>query len=112
MTPTDLQLHVDPDRIHQVLANLTANALQFGPADRPVRLTAASDGEQVVLAVSDEGPGIPDAEADQVFARFYRASAPGDEEPRTGGFGVTEVATMMALTAVVLGLFVLAQWWP
>ncbi len=37
------------------------------------------------------------------------ASAPGDEEPRTGGFGVTEVATMMALTAIVLGLFVVAQ---
>ena len=75
VTPPDLRLHADPDRIHQVMANLTANALQFGPADRAVRLTAAGAGGGVVLRVSDEGPGIPEAEADQVFERFYRADS-------------------------------------
>jgi signal transduction histidine kinase len=73
--PADLSLEVDPDRIHQVLANLTANALRHAPRDRPVRLSASRDDGHVVLVVADEGPGIPDAEVDRVFERFYRADA-------------------------------------
>lgn len=75
VTTSELQLVVDPDRIHQVLANLTANALQFGPAGRPVRLAASATGDEVTLSVSDEGPGIPEAEADHVFERFHRADS-------------------------------------
>lgn len=80
--PSDLNLSVDPDRIHQVLANLTANALQFGPVDRPIQLTAMAAGDTVELRVVDEGPGIPEADADQVFKRFYRADA---ARPGTSG---------------------------
>ena len=82
VTPPELQLVADPDRIHQVLANLTANALQFGPPDRPVRLAAAAAGDEVQVTVIDEGPGIPDAESDRVFERFYRA-----DSARPGGSG-------------------------
>ncbi len=77
--PPDLRLVADPDRIHQVLANLTANALLHGPADRPVRLGASARGGDVELTVTDEGPGIPEAEAERVFERFYRA------DPARGG---------------------------
>jgi signal transduction histidine kinase len=80
--PTDLRVVADPDRIHQVLANLTANALLHGPADRPVRLAASACGEGVELTVSDEGPGIPEAEAERVFERFYRS-----DPARAGGSG-------------------------
>jgi signal transduction histidine kinase len=73
--PGDLGLHADPDRIHQVLANLTANALRYGPRDRPVRLSASREDGHVVLVVADEGPGIPEDEVDRVFERFYRADA-------------------------------------
>ena len=79
VAPPSLRLHADADRLHQVLANLTANALQFGPPDRPVRLAAArggaGDGGGVTLTVSDEGPGISEADADRIFERFYRADA-------------------------------------
>ena len=71
--PDGLALVADPDRVHQVLANLTANALHHGPADRPVRLSAVGDHDHVVLTVADEGPGIPGSEAERVFERFYRA---------------------------------------
>ncbi len=86
VTPPDLRVHADPDRIHQVLANLMSNALRFGPPDRPIRLDAAAVGHEVRLAVTDEGPGIPDAESERVFARFYRADSarPGT----SGGHGL------------------------
>jgi len=75
VAPADLRLHADPDRIHQVLANLTANALRHGPVGRPVNLSAARDDGHVVLTVADEGPGIPATDAERVFERFYRADA-------------------------------------
>jgi signal transduction histidine kinase len=61
--PEDLALVADADRIHQVLADLTTNALRNGPPGRPVRLSASTDHGDVVLTVSDEGPGIPDSKA-------------------------------------------------
>jgi signal transduction histidine kinase len=73
--PPDLAVLADADRVHQVLANLTDNALRHGPTDRPVRLAANAEDRHVVLSVSDEGPGIPDAEAERVFERFYRADS-------------------------------------
>lgn len=84
--PSDLQVSIDPDRMHQVLANLTSNALQFGPPERPVCLAARSVDGGVEFSVTDEGPGIPEAEAEHVFERFYRADAarPGS----SGGAGL------------------------
>lgn len=73
--PPELQMSVDPDRMHQVLTNLMSNALRFGPTERPVHLAARSTGEGVELSVTDEGPGIADDEANHVFERFYRADA-------------------------------------
>jgi signal transduction histidine kinase len=86
VAPADLAVLADPDRIHQVMTNLTDNALRHGPADRPVRLAAAAEPDHVVLTVSDEGPGIPESEAERVFERFYRADTvrPGS----SGGAGL------------------------
>jgi len=87
--PAELKMWVDPDRIHQVLANLTANALQFGPPDRPVRLSARATSDLVELSVADEGPGIPEPEADRVFERFYRADAARTGRPAGAGLGLS-----------------------
>ena len=83
--PADLCLDADPDRVHQVLANLTSNALRHGPDDRPVRIGATARDGAVVLTVADEGPGIPAAEAGRVFERFYRADP---ARPGVGGAGL------------------------
>lgn len=87
--PADLRLWVDPDRMHQVLANLTANALQFGPPDRPVQLRARSVGDEVELSVTDEGPGVPEAEVAHVFERFYRADAARPAGQGGAGLGLS-----------------------
>jgi signal transduction histidine kinase len=89
VVPAQLQLLADPDRIHQVLANLTANALQFGPPGRPVRLTASAIGQYRVLTVSDEGPGITEADAERIFERFYRADSARPGAAGGAGLGLS-----------------------
>lgn len=69
----------DPERIHQVVANLLENAIRHSPAGGEVRLRAgpATRVGMVAVEVTDEGPGIPPAEAEQVFERFHRGTDGG-----------------------------------
>lgn len=77
--PLDLQLTGDPERVHQVLVNLVQNAIRFSPDDGRVELSASRQNGSVSLTVSDEGPGIPPAERQRVFERFYSV-----DESRSG----------------------------
>jgi two-component system sensor histidine kinase KdpD len=65
----------------RVLVNLLDNALKYSPANRPVRLEARAVGNELEVRISDCGCGIPTAERQRVFQRFFRlsetASAPG-----------------------------------
>lgn len=76
-----LELHVEPDlpsmvadpaRFRQVLTNLVGNAAKHSPAGGTVTIEVAADGPHVVVAVQDEGPGIPEADRERVFERFVR----------------------------------------
>jgi two-component system sensor histidine kinase TctE len=60
--------------LHELVANLVDNAIQFTPAGGHVAvLVGAGDGDGALLRVADDGPGIPDSERAKVFTRFYRA---------------------------------------
>jgi len=78
--PADLPpLHVDLGLIRRVLNNLIDNAIKFTPDGRRVRVWArrASEREsrQLLLGVSDEGPGIPEEEQHKLFEKFHRVSS-------------------------------------
>jgi signal transduction histidine kinase len=80
----------DPDKVHQVLTNLVANALKFSPRDGEVRVAAAPDGPDAVrLAVSDTGAGIPVAQRELVFDKFYQVGRPDGARPGGSGLGLT-----------------------
>lgn len=68
-------------RITQVFDNLLDNALSFTPKGGAVSITAWQKGQNVMISVDDEGPGIPVAKLDTIFERFY-SERRGDE-----GFG-------------------------
>ncbi|HSI97729.1 MAG TPA: ATP-binding protein [Gaiellaceae bacterium] len=62
----------DEERVMQIGRALVANALTHTPAGTGVRISAHRRGERAVLAVEDDGPGIPEGEREAVFERFYR----------------------------------------
>lgn len=74
----DLPVHGSRELVGQAVANLLDNALKYGgpgetgaPA-RPITVTSGREADQVVIAVSDRGPGIPEAERGRVVERFVR----------------------------------------
>ncbi|PZQ50030.1 MAG: two-component sensor histidine kinase, partial [Phenylobacterium zucineum] len=71
--PAGLQVEGDRDLIFQMVSNLLDNAIKFGTEGGWVDLTARNLGGRVVVAVTDDGPGIPQDERERVFERFYRA---------------------------------------
>jgi two-component system sensor histidine kinase KdpD len=85
--PGDLpEVDVDPAILERVIANLTANALRYSPAQAPPLLTASALGDRVELRVVDRGPGIPATDRDRMFVPFQRL---GDTDNSTGvGLGL------------------------
>ena len=73
----EAELAVDPDLIAQVLLDLVTNAAEAVPRGGRVELRARTEPERVVLAVADDGPGVPEAERARVFEPFYTTKAGG-----------------------------------
>lgn len=73
-TDPDLAMNGDASRLGQVLDNLISNALKYTPDGGNVSLTTTHSGENAVIEVADSGIGIPAAEQDQIFDRFFRTS--------------------------------------
>ncbi|GHB43307.1 signal transduction histidine-protein kinase AfsQ2 [Streptomyces viridiviolaceus] len=78
-----IHARLDPRRLDVILANLIGNALKHGGS--PVRVSVTAADDEVVIAVRDHGPGIPEDVLPHVFDRFYKASA---SRPRSEGSGL------------------------
>ncbi len=65
---------LDPDRIMQVLRNLLSNAIKFSPTHGAITISLAQHGTDMVIAVRDQGMGIPEAELDAIFDKFVQSS--------------------------------------
>ena len=77
----------DPALLHLILRNILENAAKYAPADTPIDI-AVAPGE---IVVRDHGPGIPEAERDKVFTRFYRVQ--GTREAGSGlGLSIVRAA--------------------
>lgn len=73
---SSLQAEVDKGRIEQVLVNLLTNAIKYSPDGGSVEVTlqVSPGGQEALIAIRDQGIGIPQAEQAQLFGRFVRAS--------------------------------------
>ncbi|MFC7517732.1 response regulator [Herbaspirillum sp. GCM10030257] len=79
-------LDADPTRLAQVVSNLLNNASKYTPAGGRIALTAARDGNQAVIAVTDNGVGIPEDLLPSVFDMFTQVGQ--NKEQAQGGLGV------------------------
>ncbi len=74
--------------VQQVVTNLLSNAHKYSPSEHPIEVEATCDGEELTVRVMDRGPGVPEAELEQIFESFYRS--PEAAEQATGkGLGLT-----------------------
>ena len=88
----------DRDLLAQAVANLVDNALKYGrPADgsQRVSLTVTRDGEEAVIAVADNGPGVPEADRGRVTQRFVRLE--GSRTAPGSGLGLSLVQAVASL---------------
>jgi signal transduction histidine kinase len=87
--PATLELHADEQRLHQVLANLVANAVRHSPRGGRVLVRATAIDGLARLEVSDDGPGIPPEDAERVFERFYRSDQARSSKDGGTGLGLS-----------------------
>jgi len=94
-TVADSRVRGDADRLMLALDALIENAVDHTGPEGRIELSARREGDTVVLAVSDSGPGIPAAESDRIFARFSRVDT--GRSRKAGGFGLG-LAIVKAIT--------------
>jgi two-component system sensor histidine kinase KdpD len=80
-------LRLDPVLFEQVLFNLLDNAAKYAPPGTGIEVRARRDGDIVRLEVLDEGDGIPQADLERIFDKFYRVHA-GDRRRVGTGLGL------------------------
>lgn len=81
----------DEERLGQLLVNLLHNAVKFSPEGSQVVVRAAVEGSEVVVSVEDHGSGIPRADLDRIFERFYKV-----DKARVRGMGGTGLGLSIA----------------
>ena len=90
--PDDLPpVELDYLQIDQVLTNLIENAIRYTPVELPIEVSVERKKDEVVMRVADRGPGIPAADREHVFDKFYRVlgNARNPNYPTTGsGLGL------------------------
>lgn len=80
-----VEVHWDADRMNEVLGNLLSNAFKFTERDGRIVLRVEAFDDQIQLAVSDTGAGIPPSQLPHIFEKFYQADNQG---PSLGGTGL------------------------
>jgi signal transduction histidine kinase len=85
------EIAVDADAIAQALANLIDNAIKYAGDRKAIRIDARVDGDRLAITVADEGVGIPKAEHQRIFEKFYRVGASETQARRGSGVGLALV---------------------
>ncbi|GAB3937539.1 hypothetical protein GCM10027614_15930 [Micromonospora vulcania] len=90
-----IQVPGDAARLHQVVANLLANARVHTPPGTAVTTTLTVDGGTALLTVADDGPGVPADLQPELFERFARGDSSRSRAHGSTGLGLAIVAAVV-----------------
>lgn len=88
-------LQVDTARIEQAVLVLVDNALKYGPKKGPVAFTSETRSGELLIEVSDKGPGIPEEDVPHIFDRFYRVDKARSRDQGGSGLGLSIAGTIV-----------------
>lgn len=88
VVPPEVIIKTDPRLFHIIVSNLASNAVKYTPAEGAVAVTLQLNDNLLLIEVSDTGIGIPDAEAQKLFSKFFRASNAMAEQTEGTGLGL------------------------
>jgi PAS domain S-box-containing protein len=94
LAPALPALRANPIRLRQVLDNVVGNAIKYSNAGGEIYIAIHSQGDQLILQVTDQGPGIPVADQPHIFDKFYRGTNV-DSEIEGSGLGLAIVKNIV-----------------
>ena len=89
--------HADPGLVERIVENLLSNASKYTPTGSRVIVSAHDEGADVVVAVADDGPGIPESELARLGERFFRGGDVHTRSTRGTGLGLAVVSEILQL---------------
>jgi signal transduction histidine kinase len=103
--PTESAIIVgDEARIERVLINLLGNAHKYGPDGGEILVRLSINDGRACVIVEDQGPGIPEDEAQRVFERFYRSNDPDTQRHQGSGLGLAIARALVELHGGSIGV--------
>jgi signal transduction histidine kinase len=81
-------IEVDEDKIRQVIMNFSDNAIYYSHDDSDIHIDLVVEGNDIVFTVKDTGIGVPAAERDHLFSKFFRATNARKQRPDGTGVGL------------------------
>lgn len=91
---TDRSVEIDPGEMARAISNLLSNAVAHTVSGGRIRVSAADQGSRVVIAVEDDGPGVPPDMRDRIFDRFARLDSSRSSESGSSGLGLAIVKAL------------------
>ena len=101
---SDTVVHVDPDRMMQVIINLLSNAVKFSPRGEEVVVSVENRGTKAYLAVRDHGGGVPEDYRARIFDKFVQVDATDARQKGGTGLGLSIVKQIVLRLGGEIGL--------
>ncbi len=100
--PQPAWVWADRDALHSALDNIVGNALRYSPRSSILGIQVTQEAGLICLRISDEGPGVPEAELERIFEPFYRVSSARGRKDGGAGLGLAIAARVVSAHGGVL----------